>query len=91
LNGRGVAWRADRSLRRRYDAATVVWVAVFAVRYVVQQWLYAQDEVGWLAVAKLAMGYPLFIVAILATVAIVGTAPGLRLRDVLRKRPEHRA
>jgi hypothetical protein len=87
LNGRGTAWRADRSLRRRYDLATVVWVAVFALRYVVQQWLYGADEVGWLAAARLAMGYPLFIVAIVATVAIVGTSSGLRLRDLLRKRP----
>lgn len=86
LNGRGTAWRRDRSLLHRYDAATLVWVAVFALRYVVQQWLYGADEVGWLATARLAMGYPLFIVAIVATVAIVGTSAGLRLRDLLRKR-----
>lgn len=86
LNGRGAAWRANRGLRRRYDAATLVWVGVFALRYVVMQWLYNRDEVGWLAVAKLAMGYPLFILAIIATVAIIGTSSGIRLRDLVHKR-----
>lgn len=88
LNGRGTAWRANRSLRRRYDAATVVWVAVFALRFGVQQWLYdkGDDVIGWLAAARLGMSYPLFIVAILATVVIVGSASRLRVRDILRKR-----
>lgn len=86
MNGRGNAWRTDRRLRYRYDAATLVWVAVFAARYVVQQWLYGADRVGWLAAARLAMGYPLFTVAVVATVVIVGSASGLRLRDVLHRR-----
>lgn len=86
LNGRGTAWRADRRLRYRYDAATLVWVVVFALRYGVQQWLYGADRVGWLAAARLAMGYPLFIVAALATAVIVGSATGVRLRDVVRRR-----
>lgn len=84
INGRGTAWRADIRLRYRYDAATLVWVAVFAARYGVQQWLYGNDEVGWLAAARLAMGYPLFIVAILATVVIVGSR--VRLRDLIQRR-----
>lgn len=87
INGRGTAWRADKMLRHRYDAATAVWVAVFAARYGVQQWLYGNDQVGWLAAARLAMGYPLFIVAIIATIVIVGSASGIRVRDLLRKRP----
>lgn len=86
MNGRGTAWRSNRPLRYRYDAATLVWVGVFAVRYIVQQWLYGADKVGWLAAARLIMGYPLFILAILATVAIVGTSTGVRLRDLLHKR-----
>lgn len=86
LNGRGRAWRADRRLRWRYDAATLVWVGVFALRYAVQQWLYGADQVGWLAAARLVMGYPLFIVAALATAVIVGSARGVRARDVLRRR-----
>src|SRR5699024_10711003 len=86
LNGRGSGWRAGRPLRGRYDAGTWVWVAVFAARYAVQQWLYAGDQVGWLATARIVMGYPLFIVAIIATVLIVGTATGIRVRDLFHRR-----
>ncbi len=71
VNGRGRAWRRDRALVRRYDWATFVWVAVFAVRYLVQNYLYDNDQVGWLAAFRLIMGYPLFIVAIAVSVLIV--------------------
>lgn len=86
LNGRGSAWRADRKKLRRYDGATLVWVGVFAVRYLVQQPLYAADQVGWLAVTKIAMGYPLFVVAIILTVLIVGSALGISIKDLWRKK-----
>ncbi len=79
LNGRGKAWRADKRLVRRYDLATVVWVLVFALRFLVQNQLYGANQVGWLATAKLLMGYPLFAVAIVATVLIVGPAAGMKL------------
>lgn len=77
MNGRGTAWRKDRALVRKYDWATFVWVVVFAVRYLVQNYLYDTDQVGWLAAFRLIMGYPLFIVAIAASVLIVahGTWP----------------
>jgi hypothetical protein len=88
INGHGMSWRRNRPLLHRYDAATLVWVAVFALRYAVQQWLYGADQVGWLAFARLAMGYPLFIVAIVATVLIVGTASGMRLPAPFRRRGE---
>ncbi len=89
LNGRGSAWRTNRGLVRKYDLATGVWVLVFALRFVVQNQLYDSDKVGWLATARLLMGYPLFIVAIVVTVLIVGSAAGMRLPDRLqRRRPE---
>lgn len=79
LNGRGTTWRSNRRLVRLYDYATAVWVVVFALRFVVQQWLYDENQVGWLAAAKIAMGTPLFLVAILITVLIVGSAAGMKL------------
>lgn len=85
INGRGASWHRDVPLRHRYDAATLVWVVVFALRFGVQQWLYGADQVGWLAAARIGMGYPLFILAIVATVLIVGAATGVRLRDVWNK------
>ncbi len=56
---RVVAWRADPALRRRYALATWPWVAMFALRLVVQVPLYRSAEVAWLGTAKLAMGLPL--------------------------------
>nr|WP_276582376.1 DUF3159 domain-containing protein [Cellulomonas sp. RIT-PI-Y] len=54
-----LAWRRDRALRRRFAAASWVWVGMFALRLVVQGPLYLADQVGWLGTAKLVMGLPL--------------------------------
>lgn len=74
LNGLGQSWRQDPVSRRAYDIATLTFVGVFAARYVVQKWLYDEDLTGWLAFAKLAMGYPLFAVALAVTVWAVRKA-----------------
>ncbi|MEK8169981.1 DUF3159 domain-containing protein [Streptomyces sp. M19] len=50
--GQGLAAR----LRHRHALAGVV----FTARFVVQQWLYDGDHTGWLAFARIAMGYPLY-------------------------------
>lgn len=60
-------WRSSRPLRRAMSIATVLWGVIFAVRAVVQGALYLNDRVGWLATAKIAMGWPLFAVGIAAT------------------------
>jgi len=84
MNSRGSAWRSNRSLVRKYDLATAVWVLVFALRFAVQSELYDSDRVGWLATARLLMGYPLFILAIVVTVLIVGSAAGMHLPGWMR-------
>lgn len=58
------AWRADRSVLRGFDIATLAFVALFAARFVVQQWLYDGGHTGWLAFARIGMGYPLLGVAL---------------------------
>jgi len=68
LNSQGFGWRRQRRAMLGYDVATLAWTAVFAAKFVVQQWLYAADETGWLAVARIAMGYPLTGLALLGTV-----------------------
>ncbi|MDA3625392.1 DUF3159 domain-containing protein [Saccharopolyspora oryzae] len=68
LNGLGFAWRKQKRALRGYDLATLAWVAVFAAKYVVQQWLYDADQTGWLAFARIAMGYPLTGLALIVTV-----------------------
>lgn len=79
INGRGTGWRSDRRLVRRYDWATLVWVLVFAFRYLVQNYLYDTDQVGWLAAVRLLMGYPVFLVAIAISVWIVAGTSAIRL------------
>jgi len=61
-------WRADRTVRRRHDIATLCAAAVFGARFVVKEWLYLADSTTWLAVAKLALGTPLTILAGLVVV-----------------------
>jgi hypothetical protein len=68
LNGNDSTWRTDPSSRRAYDFATLLMTLVFLARFIVQQQLYEQDATGWLAFARIAMGYPLTGVALLATV-----------------------
>ena len=47
------------------DVATLTFVVLFAARFVVQQWLYDGGHTGWLAVARIGMGYPLLGLALL--------------------------
>ncbi len=71
VNGNGTAWRKYRRTLLAYDLATAVWAVLFAVRYVVQSSLYDSDQTGWLAAARIGMGWPLTAVAALATVLLV--------------------
>lgn len=74
MSGGGQAWRGDRSARMGYDVATLALVATFAARFVVQNWLYDLDATGWLAFARIAMGYPLSGVALVVVVWAVRRA-----------------
>ena len=74
MSGGGQAWRADRSARMGYDVATLALVATFAARFVVQNWLYDLDATGWLAFARIAMGYPLSGLALVVVVWAVRRA-----------------
>ncbi|MGC5616263.1 DUF3159 domain-containing protein [Georgenia sp. Z1491] len=79
LKGRGMQWRTDPEaapLRRRYVAASWLWVGVFAARLAVQVPLYLAGEVAALGVARLVMGIPLFALAAWFTWALVRERPG---------------
>ena len=60
-------WRADRRQYRAFAWLTVLWIAMFAVRFAVQFALYQNDDVGGLGVARIAMGWPMFAVGLLIT------------------------
>jgi hypothetical protein len=74
INGDGQGWRRDPRLLRAYALATLLWAAVFGAKFVVQGYLYTADDTTWLAVARIAMGYPLAAVALLATIWAVRRA-----------------
>lgn len=67
-------WRSVRKAVRAFDIATVVWVFVFASRFVVQHHLYDADQTGLLGVARISMGWPLTAVAALVTYLAIRAA-----------------
>ncbi|MFY9917850.1 MAG: DUF3159 domain-containing protein [Mycobacterium sp.] len=74
VNGHDRGWRRVRRAVLVFDIATITWVLVFAARFVVQRHLYDADETGWLAAARIAMGWPLTAVAALATYLAIRSA-----------------
>jgi hypothetical protein len=74
VNGHDRGWRSVRRAVLVFDIATITWVLVFAARFVVQRHLYDLDETGWLAAARIAMGWPLTAVAALATYLAIRSA-----------------
>jgi Protein of unknown function (DUF3159) len=82
LHGGEHAWRDDPTVLRAHDIATLAAALVFGARFVVKQWLYLADSTTWLAVAKIAMGTPLTVLAALVvlwafrrTTTRLGTRP----------------
>lgn len=61
MSGSLTAWRQEADLRRAYGAATWVWVGVFGLRLLVQLPLYFAGQTAALGVAKIVMGWPLFL------------------------------
>lgn len=56
----GTSWRKNKLEMRVFTAATLVWVALFAGRLLVQYPLYLANNLGALGVARLVMGLPLY-------------------------------
>jgi hypothetical protein len=83
LTGEGTSWRRDTSLRRSYAAASWIWVGLFGLRIAVQLPLYLAGWVGPLGVARVLMGWPLFLAAAYLTYLV--------LRPALRAARERRA
>jgi Protein of unknown function (DUF3159) len=62
------AWRRDRGMVRVCTRLTWVLIGVYAVRLLVMVPLYLAAEVAWLGVAKIALGWPLWV----ASIAVMG-------------------
>ncbi len=80
LTGEGTAWRTNPPVRRAYAAATWIWVGVFGLRLAVQVPLYlwarsgASQALGPLGIAKIAMGWPLYLLAAYVTYRVLKPA-----------------
>lgn len=62
ITGRDGSWRRVRRVRLAFDIATGVMAAASWSRFLVQYYLYDTDQDGLLAVARVAMGWPIFVV-----------------------------
>lgn len=74
LLGHDDTWRRDSRLRRVFALTTLAWSAISAVRAAVQAGLYRAELTELLALAKLALGWPLTALAVVVTVAAVRRA-----------------
>lgn len=74
--GERTLWHTDQRALHAFDVATLAFVAVFAARFVVQDWLFDVGSAGWLAFARIAMGYPMLALALLVTYWAVRRARG---------------
>lgn len=61
LNGSLTRWRSIPAQRRAFAAATWIWVGVFGSRLLVQLPLYFAEYTSALGIAKVVMGWPLFL------------------------------
>jgi hypothetical protein len=64
ITGEGMSWRKDPERLRAYTRASWIWVGVFSLRLAVQLPLYLAGAVLALGIAKTAMGFPIFLIAI---------------------------
>ncbi|WJZ02853.1 hypothetical protein CFREI_07875 [Corynebacterium freiburgense] len=74
INGEGMHWRSVPGARSAYSIATLGWTLVFSARFIVQNQLYGSDSTTALAIAKIAMGWPLTGLVTLLTVWAVRRA-----------------
>lgn len=71
FRGDPTGWRDDRRQYAAYLTTSWIWVGMFGLRLLVQLPLYWAGAVGALGAAKLALGWPLFLLAAYLTYRIV--------------------
>lgn len=70
-------WRRDSALVKVCSRLTWVLVALFVIRVAIMLPLYLAGEVAWLGVAKIALGWPLYLLAVvvMGLMIAVGRTP----------------
>jgi uncharacterized protein DUF3159 len=79
LTGRDDTWRRVPRVRRVFDLVTTMMAAVSLARFLVQYYLYDTDQAGLLAAARIAMGWPIFV--------LTSTLIYLAIRTAIRALP----
>jgi hypothetical protein len=72
--GEGMGWRQVPYLLRAYTLASWLWAAMFALRLAVQLPLYLAGEVVALGVARVVMGWPLFLLCLWLSWLVISRA-----------------
>lgn len=67
-----IEWYWHPRVRPAYSEITWAWAALYAAKAVVQYLLAEAGQLGWLAVARIATGWPAFAVLLVVTYAYVG-------------------
>lgn len=75
LLGEDFHWRKVKERKRVYILAGWLWVGLFFSRLAVQLPLYLAENVNALGIARLIMGYPLFIACAWATWLVIKQVP----------------
>ncbi len=71
VEGGAGTWRRNRRLMQVYCLLTLMWAGIFLARGLVQHFLYDADQTGWLAFARISMGYPVTLGALGLTLLLV--------------------
>lgn len=71
VEGEPLKWIRDLDRRRTAMTATWMWVLMFALRVGIMFPLYWADQLNALGVAKIALGYPLFVLVVWVTYRLV--------------------
>jgi len=67
----GTGWRKNRHHFRVYVGVTALWVAMFAIRLVVELPLFLANNLQGLGIAKVALGLPLYVPVLAASWLII--------------------
>lgn len=65
--GPATDWRRNPAEKRMFTWLTVLWMLLFLTRFVIKGLLFLKDDVNWLGVATIAMGWPMFAAVLLIT------------------------
>ncbi len=69
-------WHEHPVVRRAYTEATLLWAGMFLLRVAIMGTLFLLDQTTWLGIAKIALGYPLYIGVLALTLPYVKRRTG---------------